>query len=142
MPLRLVLDTNIWLDWLVFDDPGLAAVKSAVSTGQAEIIIDTACEGELIRVLEYPLQKWTLDSTDRARCLAQCRALARPVEIHGFPGLPRCADPDDQKFLELAAGAAANWLLTKDHALLALNRHRASLPFQIVTPADFDMCQG
>jgi putative PIN family toxin of toxin-antitoxin system len=142
MSLRLVLDTNVWLDWLVFDDSGLAMLKSAVSTGQAEIIIDAACEAELFRVLEYPLQKWTLDSAGRARCLAQYRRLARPVEIHGFPELPRCADADDQKFLELAAGAAANWLLTKDHALLALNRHRASLPFQIVTPADFAICQG
>ena len=137
MSLLLVLDTNVWLDWLVFEDPGLAAVKSAVSTGHAEIVMDNACEEELIRVLAYPLQKWTLDSAAQARCLAQCRSLTRAVEIRNVPGLPRCTDPDDQKFLELAAGANAGWLLTKDRALLALDRHRAALPFRIVTSADF-----
>src|SRR5580704_11884883 len=51
MPLRLVLDTNIWLDWLVFDDPGMARIKATVESGQAEIFINTACEQELERVL-------------------------------------------------------------------------------------------
>ena len=29
--MRLVLDTNVWLDWLVFDDPALAPLKDAVA---------------------------------------------------------------------------------------------------------------
>lgn len=137
MALRLVLDTNVWLDWLVFGDSDIAPLQSAVAAGHAEIVIDAACEEELARVLAYPLQKWTLDASDQARCLAQCRKLALAVEFHGVPGLPRCTDPDDQKFLELAAGAAADWLITKDRALLALNHRHTTLPFQIVTPADF-----
>lgn len=31
--LRLVLDTNVWLDWLAFGDPSVAAIKSAVAAG-------------------------------------------------------------------------------------------------------------
>ncbi|MBW8810763.1 MAG: PIN domain-containing protein, partial [Lysobacter sp.] len=48
--------------------------------------------------------------------------------------LPRCADPDDQKFLELALAANARWLLSRDHALLVLGRRtaRAGL-FEILT---------
>ena len=38
--LRLVLDTNIWLDWLMFDDPAVAPVKAAVAAGRAEIVMD------------------------------------------------------------------------------------------------------
>ena len=142
MPLRLVLDTNVWLDWLVFEDPGLAALKSAVSTGHAEIVIDDACEEELIRVLAYPLQKWTLASAAQARCLAHCRSLTCQVEIRSVTGLPRCTDTDDQKFIDLAAGVDAGWLLTKDRALLTLDRHRTTLPFRIVTPADFASTQA
>ena len=55
MPLRLVLDTNVWLDWLVFNDAGLAPVQSLVNDGKAEIIIDADCDAELVRVLDYPL---------------------------------------------------------------------------------------
>jgi predicted nucleic acid-binding protein len=49
--------------------------------------------------------------------------------------LPRCADPDDQKFLTLAAHAGARWLLSRDRALLALHRRclRES-GFAIVAP--------
>ena len=25
---RLILDTNVWLDWLLFDDPSVAALKA------------------------------------------------------------------------------------------------------------------
>ena len=56
---RVVLDTNAWLDWLVFDDPGVAALRAAVEAGRAEAWIDAACEAELERVLAYPLGRFT-----------------------------------------------------------------------------------
>jgi len=34
--LRLVLDTQIWLDWLVFDDPGVRDLRIAVEKGRAD----------------------------------------------------------------------------------------------------------
>jgi len=137
MPLRLVLDTNVWLDWLVFRDHGVNLLQSMAGTGDAEIVIDAACAEELARVLTYPLQKWTLDAGRQAICMSQCLTIARMVETRCSTTLPRCADPDDQKFLELAAGAEAHYLLSKDLALLALARHRPPLPFRIMTPAGF-----
>jgi predicted nucleic acid-binding protein len=48
-----------------------------------------------------------------------------------------CADPDDQKFLELARAAGAHALVTRDRALLVLRRRRSPpVPFRIVTPAE------
>ena len=135
--MRLVLDTNIWLDWLVFGEPDVAPLQSAVEAGLAEIIINSACEDELIRVLAYPLQRWTLDAGGQAACLNRCRAIARKTDIPCTADLPRCADPDDQKFIELAAAARAGWLLTRDRELLALARQHARLGFHIVTPAEF-----
>jgi predicted nucleic acid-binding protein len=40
--------------------------------------------------------------------------------------LPRCGDPDDQKFLELALASGARWLLSKDNELLKLDRRTRS----------------
>ena len=139
--MRLVLDTNVWLDWLVFDDPGIAPLRTAVATGHADIVIDAACEDELIRALGYPLQKWTLDAARQGACLEQCRRVASRIDIPCTTALPQCDDPDDQKFLVLAAGARAGWLITRDRALLALAGHRPSLPFHIVTPAEFSILQ-
>ncbi len=140
--LRLVLDTNVWLDWLVFDDAGIKPLQAAVAAGGAEIVINDACEAELLRVLGYPLQKWTLDAKQQASCITACRQVAQRMETHCAINLPDCADPDDQMFLELAAGAAANYLLSKDQALLVLAHRRPPLPFHIVTPEEFTAHQS
>ena len=131
--MRLVLDTNIWLDWLVFRDACVAPIRAAVEQGRARVYIDGACEKELARVLAYPLGRTVLDAEAQTACLAECRRVARacgvaaPLECL----LPPCRDPDDQKFLELARDCRADLLVTKDRALLVLARHA---PFRIVTP--------
>jgi predicted nucleic acid-binding protein len=50
--------------------------------------------------------------------------------------LPDCRDPDDQKFLELARACGADFLVSRDRALLEIGRRKGRpLPFAIVTPA-------
>ena len=44
---RLVLDTHVWLDWLVFEDPGIVPIRNAVGTGRVEVYVDAVCEAEL-----------------------------------------------------------------------------------------------
>jgi len=135
-PLRLVLDTNVWLDWLVFDDPSIAPIKAAVEAKRAEVFIDAACEAELERALGYDLGKRAVDT---AACLALCRRVARRIDSAAPEAeraqLPACRDPDDQKFLETALAARAGFLVTKDRALLDLARR--ALPFGILTPEGF-----
>jgi putative PIN family toxin of toxin-antitoxin system len=137
---RLVLDTHVWLDWLVFQDPGILKIRNAVGTGRVEVYIDAVCEEELARILARGFAKRTFDATAQAECLASCRRLARRIDTAApeaaKAGLPRCGDPDDQKFLEAALAANAQFLVTKDRKLLALARKRG-LPFRIVTPKEF-----
>jgi putative PIN family toxin of toxin-antitoxin system len=137
--LRLVLDTHVWLDWLVFDDPGIRLLRDAVQLGRAQIYIDAACDSELERVLAYDLGKHSIAPAAQAAALAQARRLARRIENALSPqeraGLPRCRDPDDQMFLEAALAARAEVLVSKDRALLELNRRRTrALPFRVCAP--------
>jgi len=141
-PLRLVLDTNIWLDWLVFGDTGIARIRQLQGAGHLEICIDAVCEAELVRVLGYPFGKRKLDSAEQQRAIAQCRRIATRIDAAASAAerarLPACRDPEDQKFLEAALAAHAGWLITKDRALLELARKRTRpVPFQIATPDDF-----
>jgi len=133
--LRVVLDTNVWLDWLVFDDPAIAPLRVLVAADRAEVFIDGPCEAELERALGYDLGKNR--TVDVAACLGEARRVARNIESTltqaERAGLPRCRDPDDQKFLEAALAARADFLVTKDRALLDLAR--PALPFSVVTPA-------
>jgi len=136
---KLVLDTNIWLDWLLFDDASVAPLKAAVAEGRAEIFIDAAGEAELARVLAYDLGRHSIGVDRQAACLAECRRIATPLEdiVVDRTGLPLCADPADQVFLEAAAAARADYLVTKDRELLELARRK--LPFQIVRPSSLNL---
>jgi putative PIN family toxin of toxin-antitoxin system len=133
---RLVLDTQVWLDWLTFDDPSVVPLKDAQAQGRLEIYIDAAAEAELARVLAYPLRKTVADASLQKTRLAEARRLSRrrsrELADADRASLPRCSDPDDQKFLELAAAVQAHALVTKDRALLELARRA---PFRIVPPA-------
>jgi len=133
--LRLVLDTQIWLDWLVFDDPGVQPLRQAVEEGRAEIWIDAACEAELERVLAYDLGLHTLTPDAQGAALAQARRIARRIETvltdEQKKSLPRCRDRDDQIFLEAALAARADVLVTKDRELLKLAKR---LPFKVSKP--------
>lgn len=141
--MRLVLDTNIWLDLLVFNDPTASPIKTAIASGDVQVFISAACEAELARVLGYTLSGRTLTGDEQAAALQRCRALTLPVDgcttAHAIESLPRCADPDDQMFLELARDCAADLLITKDKDLLGLAaRKLRPLPFRIVTPREFE----
>jgi uncharacterized protein len=130
--LRLVLDTNVWLDLLVFHDPSAAPILAAVTSGRAEILLDVPCFAELEEVLSRPFRR----TFDPATALAEARRLAQFFEAkETLPALPTCRDPDDQKFLEAAASAKADFLITKDAELLELARRKPS--FRIVTPQEF-----
>ena len=133
--MRLVLDTNVWLDWLVFKDPSIAPLQAAVTEGRAEILIDAACEAELARVLAYDLGKHSIGADAQGACLELCRRVSEFIHTEkaaNAVALPRCEDPGDQIFLEAALAARADCLVTKDRALLALGRR--GLPFRIVAP--------
>jgi putative PIN family toxin of toxin-antitoxin system len=139
---RVVLDTHVWLDWLVFEDPGIVPIRNAVGTGRVEIYMDAVCEEELASVLARGFAKRTLDAKAQEACIAQCRRLSKRIDARLSEGarrqLPVCRDPDDQKFLEAALAAGARFLVTKDRALLELARRRSRpVPFRILKPAEF-----
>ena len=144
---RIVLDTNIWLDWLVFDDTGIHRIRQLQEAGHVEILIDAPCEAEFAEVITRKFQKKTLDAQARAAALAHIRRLTTRIDAQLPPPerarLPRCKDPDDQKFLELAFAGAADVLITKDRALLDIFRRRKkqvgrTVSFKILTPEEFE----
>lgn len=136
---RIVLDTNVCLDLFVFDDPRIARLRDAMRTGAIEAMTDTPCREEWRRVLAYPAL--ALPETRQSAALAEFDHLVTRCAEDALPAptnarrLPRCRDPDDQKFLELAACSGARWLLTRDDHLLALGRRTAREGwFVILTP--------
>ncbi|MCB1916193.1 MAG: putative toxin-antitoxin system toxin component, PIN family [Rhodocyclaceae bacterium] len=124
LPADCVLDTNTVLALWLFEDPALARLRAAVDGGALRPLGAEATIEELRRVLAYPQFQLT---PGRQQGLADAyRGRCRHIDAAGIAPepLPNCRDPDDQKFLELAVGAGALLLISRDKALLRLARHR------------------
>ena len=118
--MKIVIDTNIWLDMLVFDDPRtrrLAALLQAPS--QVQPLSSDAMRAELADVIARP--QFALDETRRTALLARYDAVVVPAPAALDCRVP-CRDPDDRKFLDLAIGRRTAWLLSRDRALLAARK--------------------
>ena len=136
--MQLVLDTNVWVDWLVFDDASIAPLKAACEAGLIRVVTNESCLQELRDVLAYP--QFGLIDAQRQIFLAEVeRCVLRHAETRraGSRALPRCTDPDDQKFLALAHDACADWLLTRDKALLKLKRKLLASGIRVGSPAQW-----
>jgi putative PIN family toxin of toxin-antitoxin system len=132
-PPRVVLDTNVVLDWLLFRDAGCAALARQLQTGQLAWLATAAMRAELDSILLHPrLAGW---QPDAARILHSFDAMASIcAEAPLCSQALVCRDPDDQKFIDLAVAANACWLFSKDRALLALARRARSFGVHILRP--------
>ena len=141
---RIVLDTNVCLDLLVFRDPACAPLHDALQRGAVHAMTRPDCRDEWLRVLHYP--GLPVDDTSRPALVAAFDALNHlapaPLTDAAALPLPRCADPDDQKFLELALETGARWLLSKDKELLKLaSRAQRDCRFAILQPQAWSLVE-
>lgn len=135
--MKLVLDTNTVLALWIFADPRLEQLLATIQTGGCTLFTREDALDELRCVLAYqqfdltPARQADMVQTYTNRCtFTNCNSDTAP--------LPRCRDRDDQKFLEIARDAEADYLISRDKALLKLNRHRLVKPlFSIMTPDAF-----
>lgn len=132
--MRVVLDTNILISALVFHSGHLIWIRQAWINSQITPLANKACVGELLRALMYP--KFKLSPADIESLLGEYLPHVKTITGQRKAGkpLPRCKDPHDQKFLELAYAGNAEVLISGDKALLDLHK---KTPFEILTPAEF-----
>ena len=132
----IVLDTNIVLDLLVFDDPATRPLKDALAARRVQWIATQAMRDELARVLTYPKV---------VPCLARYKLNASDVlavfdrQVQRVDAAPKatitCKDADDQKFIDLAVAHRAT-LLSKDRAVLCMARRLSVLGIRVRSAID------
>ena len=128
---RAVIDTNVLLDFWVFDDAASRPLRAAVENGQVNALRSGDSVDELTQVIMR--EKFELATEARFGILRDWDRLATPVE-RVFAAPFACSDQADQKFLDLAYTARADWLVTKDKALLKLARRARRDGLLIMTP--------
>lgn len=126
--MTIVIDTNIALDLLVFDDPCWAPLQAVLAAGELRWIATGAMRDELARVLGYPLiaRRLQKDARAPASVLAAFDAQVRVIDGQPVRAPFVCKDPDDQIFIDLAVAHCAR-LLSKDRAVLAMRKRLATL---------------
>ena len=129
--MRVVVDTNVVVSALLFGAsvPGRAFVRVL---DRGTVLASRSFVRELDDVLRRAKFDHYLSREDRDRFL---EALIRESELVDISETVKaCRDPEDDRILELAVNGHADFLVTGDADLLAMNPFRGT---RIVTPVDF-----
>ena len=129
---RVVLDTNVLLSALLFHAGSLAWLRQAWRSETIRPLASRDTTAELIRVLSYP--KFRLTADEREDLLGDYLPWCETASVPMRTKVPRCRDPFDRPFLELALAAKADALITGDKDLLAL---AGAFAVPILAPAAF-----
>ena len=132
--MRVVLDTNTVLSALLFPRGRLSWIRDLWTAGRILPLVCRATARELIAALAYP--KFNLGESEIQTLLAAYLPFTEAVDGSNdtIVEVPLCSDPDDQKFLRLAAIGRADVLVSGDRAILRLTE---PVPFAIESPAEF-----
>jgi putative PIN family toxin of toxin-antitoxin system len=126
---RVVFDTNIYIS--AFAIPGGNAEDAYLKAiqGQFELFTSVAILTETARVLQTKFD-WAEDRTRHAiQEISQTATVLRPR-----PTLHVLKDEPDNRILECAIAAQAEWIVSGDRHLLSLKRHT---DIAIISLADF-----
>jgi uncharacterized protein len=128
--LIVVIDTNVWISALQFakrrGPPALALARA-----MSEDVIATCdqMDAEIVRVLTEKL------SWEQHRVISALQTiLARGVRVKIRGTVKECRDPGDDMFLECAAPAKADRLVSGDKDLLTLGAYKGT---RIVTASEY-----
>ena len=129
--LRVVFDTNVVISAMLLP---LSVPRRAFDRAMREgrLLISAATTAELDEVIHRPRFDNYLSEEERIEFLTTLVHEAELVNV--VERVTDWRDPRDNKFLELAVGCEASFLVTGDKDLLALNPFRG---IPIVTPAQF-----
>jgi len=118
-PPRVALDTNVVLSALLLRGGPAARIRGGWESGRFLPLASKATARELVRVLGYA--KFRLSADDQSELLADLMPWVHVVRVpEPPPPVPRCRDPRDMAFLQLAVAGKARALVSGDRDLLVL----------------------
>ena len=115
--MRIVIDTNLWISFLMRGGV-TASLKTIVGNRQTAIVMSYELEEEIMTVVRRPkFRKYFSE----ASCQLLLSFLRKRCEYHS-PTEPtqHCRDPKDDFLLGLSLASDADFLLTGDADLLAI----------------------
>ena len=130
MKIKAILDTNVFISGVFWKGPPFE-ILNAWQEQRFRLAISPPILDEYRRVL---------DELTRERAMPVLRSVLKIVELRSEMvepvsfSEPVCSDPDDDKFLEAAIAAGADYVVSGDTALLNLKSHHG---VEIIRPSRF-----
>ena len=132
---RLVLDTNVILDLLVFQDPAAEIIRIVLETKQMDAVRTEESMLELADVIQRTAFK--LSKEEQEIILQAWESSTRLLENTAIEQAPfACRDPDDQVFINLAFSVRPALLLSKDLRVLEL--HPIAMRYGVEITQDYE----
>ena len=127
---HLVLDTNVILDLLVFQDPAAEVIQMVLDARLVEAVRTDASMLELMNVIQRP--NFKLSKEQQQIILKQWESSSRLLGTANMTQAPfTCRDPDDQVFIDMAYSIRPALLLSKDLRVLELQSRALREQIQI-----------
>lgn len=128
---KVIFDTNIWISFLI--GRRLLKLKDHISTGEVILVTSDQLMAEIKIVTSKPKLKKYFPKESVKELLELIDTIAEKTEIESRHFI--CRDPKDNFLLDLIDFSKADYLVTGDKDLLALNPFKTA---QILTPNEFE----
>ncbi len=115
----VVLDTNILLDILVFDDERAHPLRAALANQELDAVATKNTIEEFADVISRP--QFDLDEETQNETILQWQSWSRVIDDLDLQVAPwKCKDRDDQVFINLAFTLKPSTLISKDKLVLKI----------------------
>lgn len=129
--MKIVIDTNLFVSFLL--GRNLQKLVELLQPEKVVLLVSEQLFDELIKVVDSPKFKAVFSEGDMANLITILKMkglwLEPRIKLHD------CRDTNDDFILELAVTGEADYVVTGDKDLLALNPYRG---IKIIKPKDFE----
>lgn len=126
----LIIDTNVLLDLFVFEDQRANFLHEEINSNRARLVYCLEMVEEFADVLSRP--QFGLSDARQNDILQRWQSLGTLIHIQQHAPL-QCSDPDDQIFIHLAYQVRPAVLISKDRALIDLQKKLSALEIELRT---------
>lgn len=133
--MRVVLDTNIFISALISRQGSPAKILDKWQKKEIEVVVSSAIIAEIYRVTGYERlqKKYHRIREEREGLIDDLRKFATIVEPQQKLSVV-LADESDNRYIECAVDSGANYVVTGDPHLLAVNEYQGIV---MISPATF-----
>lgn len=142
--MRVVLDTNVFIDAFFKDDRDCNIVLKAEHNGEFRLLVSNEMQEELLRILGKSFSEFDFDGNEVFIIMKIIsRALRRSDPISTTKKFTKCEDKDDSMFFECAIEGNANYIISRDKHIHSLkddkifNKNKEEI--KILYPDEFVM---